>query len=189
MIQYVTGMKRAIAVLLFLLGGCAHASRSTPETTEIPVILYSSNPNEESEEDVKKAASALAQHGLQLVIKEVVISETPSEFSLKAKLQFIREAKRKGVLHLKRVGKVRAVNKGDKVRGVSFRVAYQRLGAIASCAISSTLAHEIGHLLGLSHVEDSSNIMSLDKRKPDSVFSKDQAEQMKRSLQRLKRAR
>lgn len=143
---------------------------------------------------IADADRALAPHGIVLDVRR--IERLPEGMvtgeSWRARRALGRRAPRDGTIHVFVLDSLdRASRRGVETRGIYWRyLGLQRelrgreYIAVSAHAPSSTLAHEIGHALGLGHARSRENVMcSCDReRRPD--FSPDQGQQLRTAAAR-----
>lgn len=195
---------RNIFLALFMLTGCSSLNQNDPETLPfIPTIKITAvmSPNSilEFHGDFLYAKHSLSSQGIRLEVKEIIFQEGLDEFDYIAHKQKKRLSEdpyfdawlahlsqefeaNVFVIYVKNV-----VHEEKEVLGldakVRFMKKYKEFIFISSSRRYDTLAHEMGHYLGLDHVEDNKvndeNIMCLCRRATYTHFTPEQGVQMR----------
>ena len=138
---------------------------------------------------IDEAHRALVPHGVLLDVRRVV--RLPSELSasdnMRARRALAKRAVADGTIHVFVVDRLdRSNGRRSEVRGMYWRYVGLRADlrgreyvAVTARAPTSTLVHEIGHLLGLGHARSRENVMCSCDRERRPAFSAEQGQQLR----------
>jgi hypothetical protein len=137
---------------------------------------------------IAEAARALAPHGIILDIRGIErLPEGASGSTWRGRRSLARRAGRDGTIHVFVLDRLeRSARQRVEVRGLYWRYVGLRSElrgreyvAVTAQAPASTLAHEIGHLLGLGHASAPDNVMCSCDRAGRPDFSPAQGRQLR----------
>lgn len=124
----------------------------------------------------------LRPHGVGLIMwSEDVLFLLPSEVNTRQDRQLLRSmAKRDGTLHVFFVDEV-SLRDGDSLSGLYVTEGGYPRGfvIVTKGARLTTMTHEVGHALGLDHVDDEGNVMSNDRKAASAYFTDEQGRKMR----------
>jgi hypothetical protein len=146
---------------------------------------------------VRRANLAFSPYGIQVTVRDVELLP-PGHTRLKgarARYRLARRARRDGSVHIFFVDRVALFNPGQgdrrvsgmhwRYRGLKKDVRRREYVAVARDAPTTTLAHEIGHAFGLSHVRANSKLMCSCRRGPMPRFNRGQGTRMRGGARRF----
>jgi hypothetical protein len=166
---------------------------STSHGVELPVVLHFATRQGREAVDPARVGAWMANtrillqpHGIDVVLADV--RTLPPDASANGVLARFRLLSRvdTSAVHVMIVDDLDGLRRdGDAtVRGLHFSAPFRRAEyvALSPDATPSTLAHEIGHYLGLEHEPDASNVMCSCDRTPNPTLSAAQGIRMRRTL-------
>lgn len=187
-----------VFVLLFLIlpPACAFApTHAIPNSVlvrdiEGPTIIPLSVHYLTDEKDIRKtfqgflerSNETLMPHGVLLVVwTEDRRYNLPSEVDGRVHRQLLAaHVVKDGTLHVFVPDKV-SLEPGDNLLGAQSNQGDRNYIIVRTTAAKTTLAHEVGHAMGLDHVEDGvrDNVMSQGRNSEEAVFTHDQGEKLR----------
>lgn len=138
-------------------------------------------------ESLEKSNETLMPHGIALVVwSEDRIYRLPHEIKTKQDRQLLgSRVQRDGTLHVFLADTV-SLEPGDGLNGVHTQAGsgHRDFIILAKSARKTTLAHEVGHALGLDHETTDDNVMSTSRVEAKARFTVEQGEQMRKKARR-----
>lgn len=127
----------------------------------------------------------LMPHGIGLVVwTEDRVFRMPSDVrSIQDRQVLGSRVERDGTLHVFVADNV-SLKTGDNLNGMHTPGFKNSFVVLSIAARSTTLAHEVGHFLGLEHEKDEDNVMCSNRHSSDVHFTKEQGAQMRSTLLR-----
>lgn len=190
------GLFRTIR-LLFIAGfllSCAHVLPLDAVEPTVHLTLHVPA-DQDINEDLGFAILEFRKHDIQVVVDDVLVIQEIEVLTDNDRHKLSRRYPERDTIHVFVVNTLPSDDEDDQdvYRGLQWRKPDGRhFIGLAEAAQRETLAHEIGHALGLNHYMESWNIMCAKEgkvecdRDPDAVFSVAQGAKMRRNARRLR---
>lgn len=186
---------------LLLQATCAHHSVSedtvilpeAPSPNIIPLSVHyltdQGDIRRKFEQSFSASNDALKPHGIGLTVwSEDHLYLLPHDIHTKQDRQLLEgRIYDDGTLHVFVVDEV-SLKPGDGLNGLYTGNGSTNFIILATTARKTTLAHEVGHALGLDHSTDTNNIMCTNRTNKGPIFTEEQGHLMRQGLyKRIKR--
>lgn len=137
-------------------------------------------------ESLEKSNATLMPHDIALVVwSEDRTFLLPENVETRLDRQLLKgHAQRDGTVHVFVVESV-SVSSGDDLLGLYMDGGTRDFIILSKTARSTTLAHEVGHALGLDHEKGTDNVMCTCRKETGVRFTEAQALKMRRAARRL----
>lgn len=185
--------KLVLLFSIFFLTTCTVNSSSKTKPPEpvvgpsvIPLSVHyvtdAKNIRQKFNESLEKSNEVLMPHGILLVVwSEDLLYRLPHDVKTKQDRQLLGgRVLRDGTLHVFFADTV-SLKPGDGLNGVHTRAGegHRDFIILAKSARKTTLAHEVGHALGLDHMDTDDNVMSTGRDESKARFNSEQGKKMR----------
>jgi len=135
---------------------------------------------------LEQSNETLMSHDIGLVVwSEDLVYRLPHEVATKHDRQLLGgRVAEDGTVHVFVVDDV-SLRPGDGLNGLHSRLGPRDFVILATHARKTTLAHEIGHALGLGHTKDEDNVMCTQRSDKGARFTEEQGDAMRGAAREL----